>query len=352
MFPLTGDTHDDTIPLFMQTKPSIVKDIDLASPMFISLVDFVKEGNTLDDNVSVHACAFLDVITPDMFGKFEVKQILFELVPTHDGSCSGFTSSIVVLLTSSNERLVKVSMSLLSATLLFAHKTDIYAFLETGFFSLLPQTFYEQEIIPFSPQGLFLMDIIQGFMTFVTFSGAQQLNQKFQLSEDIVHLTFIDKCFRPIEPFLKAIFRDRRRIPDSEDSLDFSELFGSIVENSSFLEPMTEFVLSSSFTLAYTDSLHFFETQKVIHSLLQGLLSAFQQWFKNRQTVQKRGRQILTKLCEEGLSDETETLFKSVRFDPFGRPVLSLGTKVINQMGGNVQDWATNVCRLEETMFE
>ncbi|KAK2940268.1 hypothetical protein BLNAU_19476 [Blattamonas nauphoetae] len=40
-----------------------------------------------------------------MFNPFDVKQILFELLPTHDGSCTAFTESLIPLLTSSNEEL-------------------------------------------------------------------------------------------------------------------------------------------------------------------------------------------------------------------------------------------------------
>ncbi|KAK2948779.1 hypothetical protein BLNAU_16314 [Blattamonas nauphoetae] len=225
--PLTGDAHDDYVPLFMQTELSNIKDIDQASPMFLSLVDFVKEGNTLDDNAADKAYDVLSVVMPNYYGRFTVEQILFELVPTHDGSCSGLAKSIVVLLTSSNEILVWSSLSFLHFVFAYAESTHHFAFLQTGFFSLLPQAFYEQELHIFFPQHLPLMKIIQLCMRLINPSEVQQLNQKFQLSEDIIHLTFIDKCFRPIEPFLKAIFRDRRQISDSKDSLHFSDLFVS-----------------------------------------------------------------------------------------------------------------------------
>ncbi|KAK2957345.1 hypothetical protein BLNAU_7723 [Blattamonas nauphoetae] len=55
----------------------------------MSLVDYVKKGFSLNDKGTQQACA---------------------LVPKPDGSCSGFTESIVPLITSSNEALANSSL--------------------------------------------------------------------------------------------------------------------------------------------------------------------------------------------------------------------------------------------------
>ncbi|KAK2961702.1 hypothetical protein BLNAU_3139 [Blattamonas nauphoetae] len=82
----TPDAHDDAKLLFLRTEPNNITTIEQATLSFMSLVDFIKEGNSLDDNATEQACTLLESI-----GKaFDKNQILFELVPSPDGQPEKF----------------------------------------------------------------------------------------------------------------------------------------------------------------------------------------------------------------------------------------------------------------------
>ncbi|KAK2947037.1 hypothetical protein BLNAU_18039 [Blattamonas nauphoetae] len=278
------DANRDETPLYLRTEPFVIQTIEQASQSFLSLVNFVKEGKYLNSKDTRQASAFLESITPHYGSSFSTDQILFELVPTIDGSCSGFTESIVPLLTSSNEELSKSALLLLNEIVFDVTQSSRFDFLETGFFGILPTAFYEQTRHILDTSSLYLMNILYGFMFWSRPDVAGRICQLSHISMDTFQHTFIDKLFRPIGPFLDFICRNRRQITDSANSRVVSLLF---------------------------DCLHFFQTAIATVNLLRSVMEGVRAWQKDTPAVRKRGHQIVAKLCEEGLSDEIDMLFQS-----------------------------------------
>ncbi|KAK2950645.1 hypothetical protein BLNAU_14451 [Blattamonas nauphoetae] len=322
----------DVKPLFPRIEPDTIETVKQASLPFSSLVDFIKKGNILNSKGTEQACGLLQRIV----SVCSVKQILFVLIPTPDHSCSGFTQSIVPLLTSSNEELVKASLSLLQTVAInFSVPTTCFDILATGLLTLLPQSFYKQEIHLFAQHRMYLMRIVISFMSCVSPSSTRVIFQNRQVSADSFKPIFIDNFLHPIQPFLEFISRNRRRITDSGDSHHFSQLLGSLIEYAPFLEEMTQFVLSSSLLMTWTDSLHFIETDVLTSDLLWFLKDGFLTWKMNAPAVQQRGQQILSKLRAEGLSDEIELHVRCTRFDFSEMWYVFLGAQLIHYLDAN-----------------
>ncbi|KAK2947759.1 hypothetical protein BLNAU_17278 [Blattamonas nauphoetae] len=74
------------------------------------------------------------------------------------------------------------------------------------------------------------------------------------------------------------------------------------------MEQLTQFVLNSSFPFSFLDNMTFdIPTWDSTH-LLDSLSNALSIWKGGEPAVQKRGKQILSKLCDEGLSDSLEMM--------------------------------------------
>ncbi|KAK2943975.1 hypothetical protein BLNAU_21121 [Blattamonas nauphoetae] len=308
--------HDDKTPLFL--RPLLhFRSFEQESKVYLSLVDFIKEGNNPDNKATEKACAILENITPVLFNEVTSEQVLFELVPTPDGSCSGFTESIVLLLTRSNEMISRSILRLLDGMVSCTSPDIQFDFIATGVFEHLPQAFYEQEL------HLSLLQIcFNGNCGKVT--------------------TFLDKFFRPIEPFLVFVCNQRRRIAEVENSEafdDFPNLIGTIVECSPFMEEMTQFFLTSPFAVTLLNCLHFYDNDNVTCILLEKLSEGFGQWRKDSSAVQKLGQHIVAKLREEGLTDQIELHHPIVDAGPFGIRIPGLitpvGVRLIRYLGGN-----------------
>ncbi|KAK2950640.1 hypothetical protein BLNAU_14446 [Blattamonas nauphoetae] len=270
-------------PLFLIRTPSKFRTVKQISPFFLSLVDFVKEGHTLDARATQTACSLLEKIRPTYFGKFDSGKIIYGLVPTHSRSCSGFTESFVVLLTSSNEELVNASLILLYRIMCYSPLTSRFNIIATGFFTLLPHTFYTQERHLVSSSHLFLIGIVRMFMTDLSRTDSRNICEKKQISMTSFHQTFMKMFLHPIQPFQEFLYRIRRRLPDSHC---LTGLFEAMVEYSPFMEQMTQ--------------------------------------------------QIITKLFEEGFSDEIELHIRC--FHPYLSylRIVFFGAQLIHSLGGNV----------------
>ncbi|KAK2958170.1 hypothetical protein BLNAU_6874 [Blattamonas nauphoetae] len=68
LWPFNRDTHRAISrappPLFVTTEPDTINTIEQATPPFLSLVAFAKEGNHFDDKTAQKACALLRRLKP------------------------------------------------------------------------------------------------------------------------------------------------------------------------------------------------------------------------------------------------------------------------------------------------
>ncbi|KAK2961667.1 hypothetical protein BLNAU_3465 [Blattamonas nauphoetae] len=151
---------------------------------------------------------------------------------------------------------------------------------------------------------LALMNIVESLLFCSIPDVSRLISQQRKTTMETFHNIFIDKFFLPITPFLEFVFKYRREIPDSRVSRSFEAILGELIKCSPFMEPMIQFVLSSSFALVFTDSLDFFNTDDNKGTLLKKMLEGLEQWKRIPPAAQKNGRQILARLRGEGLSDE------------------------------------------------
>ncbi|KAK2963725.1 hypothetical protein BLNAU_1291 [Blattamonas nauphoetae] len=131
----------------------------IAQP-FMSLVDYIREGNNLDNQATEDACSLMNQLIDLCRSSDTNDLILFELVPSPDGPCSGFTESLLPLLTSSNMRLVETTLMLLAFAIHSSSTETRFLIIETGLFQRLPNTFYERDMHLLDPSALHLMDRI------------------------------------------------------------------------------------------------------------------------------------------------------------------------------------------------
>ncbi|KAK2955125.1 hypothetical protein BLNAU_9854 [Blattamonas nauphoetae] len=282
---------------FLLNKHSHIKSLDNASKYYLSLACFIEELHYLDGSMTYYACRFLRYLIPAYWNEFSPDDILYELVPVHDGSCSGFAESIVILLTSSNEDLVKAALELLDGLVCSADPANHFDLLATGLFDSLPESLYEE------------------YMNYLQAPNKSLMN--------IVTMTFIDYFLEPIKPFLEIIFTFRRQFEGENEALIFSNFLAATVEFSLIQEQKTQPVLSSSsFALAYTDSLALFDASKINSTLLHGASDCVRPSWEEYPAVLKRGRRVFAKLREEGFSDEIELFLLAYR--PSTNPFLNI----------------------------
>ncbi|KAK2944397.1 hypothetical protein BLNAU_20699 [Blattamonas nauphoetae] len=298
--------HRDSNRLFLKFNPNKILPIKQTSRFFLSLVACLKNRSELDDAATQKACALLEWIESHYFVSLPANQILFELAPTPDGSCTGFVESLVLLLTSSNEAIILSTLSFLTHFARYLSGCEYISFMMSGFFEFLPNAFYFHEIHLTPHPNYFLMNIVGLFLVNMPKGRRIVLYGPHQLTGAAFNQIMTDHFLRPIQPFLTFIFQQRHRFEDTDASTDFAWLLGVLATHFPFVAPMTQLGLSSSFALTYTDSLIFFETDRITLMFINWILPAMKKWPKSDPAVWNRGRQILAQLKEEGISDEIE----------------------------------------------
>ncbi|KAK2947291.1 hypothetical protein BLNAU_17767 [Blattamonas nauphoetae] len=300
--------------LLLIVDPPSIKTVKDASSPFVSLVAFIEGGNDLDDKATKQAFEFLNWIIPGDRNHFFAYDLLIELVPQPDRSCSGFVESMIPLLTSSNARIAKSAMSLLERVVTRSVPRIRFWILETGLFPLLLNSFHDQKMHLARSSKLFLLDIVKDFLSCLDPAKARETCKTLEISMDFFQQTFMTKFMHPIEQFLENTFRNRSRWADSVMSGFVPKFLGRILELSLFSEEMTQLVVSSSFAVAYADYLHFVEKDRLTEQILQYIPEGVNAWRKDKPDVWKRKKQILAKLREEGISDEIELNFRFRRY--------------------------------------
>ncbi|KAK2959020.1 hypothetical protein BLNAU_6036 [Blattamonas nauphoetae] len=305
MFRSLWPFNRERTPLFLRIDPRKLFSIHEISPAYLSLVDFIKNGNKLGFIATNQACALLKQINPKFRGRINVNNILFDLVPTPDGSCSGFADSLLLFLASPNAKLVQSTLSFLN-DFVFLLEPAHFHFIDSGFFALLPQSFYENDIHLVAQPRFFLIETTSRLIALSGQSYSAVICEQRQMTMNSYQQTFIDKFFHPIEPFLEFVCRNRRRIKNSALSHPFTWMFFHLLASAAEMEEITQFVLSSSAPLAIVDSLFLFDSNKWIKDLLAALKALPVRHLDEDPTVLKREKQIMTKLHAEGLFDVIE----------------------------------------------
>ncbi|KAK2947060.1 hypothetical protein BLNAU_17983 [Blattamonas nauphoetae] len=292
-------------PVFTRTDPSTIRTVDQASPLFISLVEFVKAGNTLDDASTSNACAVLRSMISDSLSPLSDKPVLFDLVPQSPRSCSGFAESMIVLLTCPSTNLVLSSLSLLREVVRCHYSDDCLSLIETGFFARLPQSFFLQNLHLMAQPRLFAVDVVYRCAMCLLPINVQFITRTRNLSIASVRRITFQKLVQPLQPFLEYVCSNRHTIGDCEDSRPFMKLLGIKIRVAHCFEAMTAFVLSSSVPVAFADTFVNCRSEQAF-TLLLNLFESVEEWKNEDAAVQKRGERILTRLCEEGVWDDVE----------------------------------------------
>ncbi|KAK2943970.1 hypothetical protein BLNAU_21116 [Blattamonas nauphoetae] len=209
------------------------------------MMAFIKDGGIFDNDTTTRATTLLRHISPSFGNIFKAEQILFELVPTKDRSCCGFTENILTLLTCGNEDLVRGALGILE-------------------------------------------------------SSTPSVAAEFDMAEDEVHKLLLDKVTSPMQPFIVSVCRNRYRIRDAYKSYHLSQLIGSLFQNATFFTQTLRTILSLPISLCFVSCLAFFSHGSLTWHFLYELGQLFEWWLEDGTSEDKeRGEMLVRDLREE-----------------------------------------------------
>ncbi|KAK2947769.1 hypothetical protein BLNAU_11413 [Blattamonas nauphoetae] len=328
--------HDNSPPSFLLTKAEDVNTLDDLIPLFHSLVRDSEEGHKFNKPASKQLRALLRRIDPicRMYSAYD--EYDFKTVGSTVSSFNPFIESIVSLLTCSNKDLVQSTISCLSECCVEIDISILFKFMDSGLLSLLPKEFYLPDVDLLTKPRKFLIDLVNWFLYCFHPDNILKIRFECEISLKTFQNIFIDKFFRPIEPFLDFICRNRRRIEKWTNPDGFANLIGALVVHSPMLHQMTKIVLSSSVPCVFSDCLAFFESNEMIKLLIRSVMNGFKAWREEDPVVLQRGLQMVTKLNDEGFSDEIELHIRCRGYGVNSSRFVLVGARLIDLLGGNL----------------
>ncbi|KAK2955761.1 hypothetical protein BLNAU_9297 [Blattamonas nauphoetae] len=300
-------------PLFMQIDRVTIGTIEKASRCYLSLVELVKSGTSLDAAAQEHACLFLDRIRPGYNRLFSCETILSKLIPHPVGTCSGLADSLVILLTCNSRRIVTSAFSFLEGLFSYLSWKGRYEIIETGLFSLLPAEFYFREVRLSLPSGLCLIANMTLILSCAFTPYAKEISQTRLISMETIRNVVCEKLVRPIAPVLNNLYRNKHDLSDYDQRRCSTKLLRELIRISAFHEETTRVLSLSSFPLIFTDSLISMPSDTDTSALMNDLKSNIEDWQKGFSAEQQKENGMVVKLQEEGFSDVIEQTAKVIR---------------------------------------
>ncbi|KAK2943998.1 hypothetical protein BLNAU_21087 [Blattamonas nauphoetae] len=310
-------THLSPAPLSLSFNTNEEYSIDSLSTLFLTLVYFLKEDNELDDASTKGACEFLNKIDSKCPFPLTPEQLLHRLVPTADGTCSRFAEHLVVILTYGNVDLADCMLRLIKTIILRASFDNLVEFVMTE----------TQE----PEAGVTVVRIVlESHHLRLIATSRTQPHPPSQTSKLI-----FDFAVQPLEQFWEFIFMNRLSITNTHPSVASFSLLSTLISHAPFDEQLTDFVLSSSISLAGTSCLAFIELNDGKYDFLSTLADAVLIWHQTMSQERRRAKAILARLEEEGLFEACELFIQSDFVHPGKYEDVRPAARLTFFLGGN-----------------
>ncbi|KAK2960089.1 hypothetical protein BLNAU_4972 [Blattamonas nauphoetae] len=231
---------------------------DDESGIYCSLVALVKAEYMFDDVLQDRAAQFLKILEP-FFDEQLAAQLVTDLVPSSVGSPSGFSESILTLLSSPHSTLVEATMIIRSllylATPYYVRNLSITSTLDKNNHRKM---IFQKVLLPSSPLVTFLISnrqVLHGFL------------------------------FRSI-----------------------MWLLSTHLEICPYHRPTLEYVFASPISMTFSNCLSFFEDDGDLWNTLNNTNRSLQYWKEEDPEVVLSGKRIVQALFSEGFEDTLEQM--------------------------------------------
>ncbi|KAK2958212.1 hypothetical protein BLNAU_6916 [Blattamonas nauphoetae] len=293
-------------PLFLAAPPIQIESIQTASPLFVSLVQYIEEGNTLND-IAVHKAECLLEQLVELLKDASDKPFYEKLAPSKSKSADVFCEAILTLLASGYPSLVNDSLHILRYSFRTTPLEERFSLISSGFFIRLASTL-QSMMTNLTAQALqHLLGIVRICSIGGFHEDVEHISRSLALSSESVCQIVLERELQPMTPFISFCCVNRFDVPD--DSLDSSLIVRFLIQflrSGLFHEPTLAFVFSLPTCLVITRNIL---SLALDHSALMyqtELAMFFGRYQRPDAFVTRRRKAVLSKLNEEGHADELE----------------------------------------------
>ncbi|KAK2963809.1 hypothetical protein BLNAU_1378 [Blattamonas nauphoetae] len=306
-----------------------------ASLVVQSIIDFIKGGSPLNYTSTVRACSHLDHLSTQLNRLFTSVAILHSLIPPPIRPCQGFAELVLVLLSCNIQDIILSGLRLLRNIVLTCPEEDRFDFLETGFITLIPSTFYHNNLRLRTDILDLWLGIVCSFLSYGTHHRARSISQTKRITISEVRQAVYLRLVQPLSAFWTFLFNTKSRFVRDTEIRFLPALLCSLLQISPSHAQTTQFVFSVPVCFTLTSRFVWMEQSHSKVELIDGLKFTIREWASGCNEERQQGKNIMFALREEGIADEIELQTHFVGFDYGVMKNIYTAAYLLLLLGGN-----------------
>ncbi|KAK2958391.1 hypothetical protein BLNAU_6661 [Blattamonas nauphoetae] len=261
------------------------------STLYSSLVSLIQEKCVFDDTLQDKTVVFLKHLGPYVVGPPSADVLITELVPSTDGSSSGFVDSACILLSSPHARIVSAVLNLPIG--------------ELDTFLLSINTILYKSILLTIPSNLNDLKI--------TDPSAQHNRRQL----------IFQRVIQPSSQYITFHCQNRYILGDPDLSGSSMDVLGRLASTSPFHIPTLEFILERPVVMTIQSYLSLFENLETRWTSLLDITLSLTGWKKQGPETDQLLKRMIQALFSEGFEDTLEVMLLHDKDDEgFGDGIL------------------------------
>ncbi|KAK2953982.1 hypothetical protein BLNAU_11084 [Blattamonas nauphoetae] len=307
--------------------------------VFRSLVATVKLQPVLDDSLEAKAVRFLESVHLQD-GREPADAFLGHLASVLDETLTAFIQSIVVLISTPSQPIIKASMKMLDSLFASFSKKIRLALLNAD---LIPRLFIalNAQSLSFAETvdiHVHLLKMLRHSLWLAYRRGLAQLEIEDGNEQLAVHETILKQVLVPSEQYICHLCENRFSIIDGNQSWNFLDLLARLLLISPYYQPTMEFTLHMPIVPMIPSCLTFFENDASIWYFLILMITPQREWNDERGAVQNMWKTMHRMLRKEGIEDVIEAKLGNDKSTSYGRSLVDKSIEWNKKQGMNVPE--------------
>ncbi|KAK2950806.1 hypothetical protein BLNAU_14224 [Blattamonas nauphoetae] len=276
------------------------------STLYSSLVSLIQEKCVFDDTLLDQTVAFLKDLGSHVVEPPSADVLITELVPSSDGSSSGFVDSACILLSSPYAIIVSAVLHHLPFGELDTFLLSINTILNKSILLTIPSTLNDLKITDPSAQ-----------------------HNRRQL--------IFQRVIQPSSQYITFLYQNRYSLGDQDLSGSSMDVLGRLASTSPFHIPTLEFILERPVVMTIQSCLSFFENLETRWTSLLDITLSLTGWKKQGPEMDQFLKRMIQALFSEGFEDTLEVMLLQDKDDEgFGDGIIEQSLELSRLLGANV----------------
>ncbi|KAK2959581.1 hypothetical protein BLNAU_5359 [Blattamonas nauphoetae] len=323
---------------FESLFPKSKKPFEEKAALFGSIVSRVRDNSDVDDAIQDEAVALLDDLKPYPFDSAAADRIVTELVPSTDGTLSGFVDSACILVSSPHSKIVNAALSFLERSFWTSSPHNRVRLIQKDFFSRILAIIQPQHLPLSENEDVFhsLNRILSSSIDLARPSTLKALKLDDPSARQN-HLEFVfQQVIQQHSSYISFLCQNRHLVSTNLYPSWMDGVVVSLFQISPYHLPTLEWILTSPVVLTINVVLSSLTPKHDLDRVLLGFTESLREWKREGPEVIGSGKRMINALVSDGLEDTLEQL---VRIDRLHDGVkINLGSvSILNGLGFNVR---------------